>query len=226
MEEHHRKVFKIAVLDDEPLWCASIQELLERDERLSVVGTAMTQTAAVKLAERFQPDIFLVDMKLKSKTNSGITATKAILDASPQTQVVILTTSEMEEDVNNAVSIGAVKYILKDNMHNMMPEVTNLLSEGFNPDRIIANNFAKLRKELVLSELTREEFTLMKALTDGIPRAKLGTYLNKSEPTIKSQIRGILIKFNVSTTEEALMKVRSGGSFPSPKRNKPNKCED
>lgn len=212
--DEQKSLFRIAILDDEQMWCDLIRERLQSDANVAVVATVMTQKDAVRVACKDKPDIFLVDLNLKSKTYSGISATKAILEASSLTQVFILTSSENEEDVQSAVSVGAVKYILKNNLQMLSSEIEHFLHKGFNPDRIIANNFARLRREQLVSCLTREEHAIVIARKEGVTRSKMALHLCKSESTIKTQIRSILIKIQADNLDDALLKIENCGVMP------------
>lgn len=213
MENEDAKVFKIAILDDEPMWRDAIVSLLKREPSLSVVGAVANQTRAVDLAIRYAPDVFLVDMKLKHSWQNGISATIAILDESPSTKVIILTSSEAENEVVEAVSAGAVNYISKSNCEDLLPMILQQLRGGFSPSVILAKEVTKLRKECATFSLTEQERNIVEEITKNVPRAKLATAMNKSESTIKSQISSILKKLEVSNTSEVIEKIKHGGVF-------------
>jgi len=211
MNSHVDGNFKIAILDDDQFWCDGIQKLLEREESLRVIGTVNTQIEAIDIARQYQPDIFLVDINLQSKVYSGITAIIAIHEVSPNTQIIILSSSEDKDDVVTALSVGAVRYILKEQCQLLLPEILKHISGNFNPDKILSEEFARLRQSEIESLLTVQEQELIDALIKGISRSKLADVMYKSESTIKSQIRSILKKLNVKTSEEAILKIKHGG---------------
>jgi len=211
MEQNCTKVHRVAILDDERAWCEALHDLLKRDDSLAVVGMATTQAEAVDIAARLKPDIFLVDIKLKSERFTGITATIAIHQASPATEVIILTSSEDEEDVINSASVGAVHYILKTHCQTMLAEILSYLSDDFNPKRIIAREFMQMRQQMAAMDLTEQEREIIEVLSRGVPRAKLAETMFKSESTIKTQIGSILKKLQVASINDAMLKIRNGG---------------
>ena len=206
-----KKKTLIAILDDDQLWCDSIQKLLEREESFCVISTVNTQREAVEIATLYQPDIFLVDINLQSKSYSGITATRAICDVSPKTDVIILSSSENENDVLNASSVGAIRYLMKEQCESLLSELMTHISSNFDPNKVISLELARLRQREVESLLTTQEKEVINSLAQGIPRAKLADVMIKSESTIKSQIRSILKKLDVKTSNEAIAKIKNGG---------------
>ena len=211
MEQSYLKPYQIAILDDEPAWCQALQELLQREPRLTVVGVATTQAEAVGIAAKYQPDIFLVDIKLKSECYSGITATIAIHQASPATDVIILTSSHEAEDVIQATSVGAVHYILKTHCQGMLTDIISFINSDFNPKRVLAREFVQMRQRMATLDLTDQEREIIDALAGGVPRARLAATMYKTESTIKTQISSILKKLQVTSIQEALHKIEHGG---------------
>ncbi len=211
MERSCRKTHRIAILDDERAWCEALQDLLNRDDSLEVVGMATTQGEAIDIAAKFQPDIFLVDIQLKSERFTGITATVAIHQVSPATEVIILTSSQEEEDVINSTSVGAVHYILKTHCQAMLTEIVSFINDDFNPRRIIAREFMQMRQLMAAMDLTQQEREIIEVLAHGVPRARLAETMFKSESTIKTQIGSILKKLHVTSINEALLKIKNGG---------------
>lgn len=205
--------YKIAVLDDEAMWCDAIIGLFKREPSISVVGVAATQAQAVALATRYTPDIFLVDQMLKHKWQTGVSATIAIRQASPLTKIIILTSSEKEEEVVQAISAGAHDYLSKNNCEDLLPLVLRYLQGGFSPSGIIAQEFTKLRQEQTAYILTEQERLIIETIAQNVPRSQLAKIMHKEESTIKSQIRSILKKLGVSNIAEAMEKIKHGGIF-------------
>jgi len=213
LTDSETKIYKIAILDDEPMWCDAIVGLLKREPSLSVVGVVGTQGQAVELAARFAPDIFLVDMMLKHRWQTGVSATIAIRQVSPSAKIIILTSSEKEEEVVQAVSAGADDYLSKNNCEDLLPMVLRHLYGGFSPSGILAKEFTKLRQGQTVQVLTEQEKLIIEAMSQNVPRSQLARILYKEESTIKTQIRSILKKLGVSNISEAIEKINHGGVF-------------
>ncbi len=213
--------YKIAILDDEPMWCDAIVGLLKRKPSLYVVGVVATQAKAVDLAVHYAPDIFLVDMMLKHPWQTGVSATIAIHNASPSTRVIILTSSEKEEEVVQAASAGAEGYLSKNNCEDLLPMILRYLHGEFSPSEILAKEVAKLRQEQAIQLLTEQEKQIIEAVSQNVPRSQLAKIMHKSESTIKTQVSSILKKLGVSNTSDAMDKIKHGGIFfPQQKNNR------
>lgn len=211
MEEKYR----IAILDDEAVWIDAIASLLERAPEIEIVGKATTQLDAVAIARKEKPDVFLVDVNLGHAWQSGISATIAILDASPSTDVIVLTAAESDKNVVDAVAAGAIDYMQKSNCELLLPAILKHMRGDFSPATILAKSYASLRRENIAQLLTEQEYQILEQLEQNASRLQIQETLNKSESTIKSQIRSILHKLGVSRTTEAVSKVKHGGvHFP------------
>jgi len=207
--------YRIAILDDEAVWIDAIASLLERAPEIEIVGKATTQLDAVAIARKEKPDVFLVDVNLGHAWQSGISATIAILDASPSTDVIVLTAAESDKNVVDAVAAGAIDYMQKSNCELLLPAILKHMRGDFSPATILAKSYASLRRENIAQLLTEQEYQILEQLEQNASRLQIQETLNKSESTIKSQIRSILHKLGVSRTTEAVSKVKHGGvHFP------------
>jgi len=207
--------YKIAILDDEPVWIDAITSLLTRAPEIEVVGTASTQLEAEMIARTETPDVFLVDVNLGHAWQSGISATIAILNASPSTDVIVLTAAESDQHVVDAVAAGAIDYMQKSNCELLLPAILKHMRGDFSPATILAKSYASLRRENIAKSLTEQEYQILEQLEQNASRSQIQETLNKSESTIKTQIRSILHKLGVSRTTEAVSKIKHGGvHFP------------
>lgn len=219
MMDELKEKYKIAILDDEPYWCDAIVGLLGREPSLCVVGTASTQAQAAALAGKYCPDVFLVDMMLGHAWQTGVSATIEISNISPETKVIILTSSEDEDEVIDAVAAGAADYLTKSKCEDLLPVIMRHLWGGFSPGMILAREMAELRREMLMSTLTAQEREIIMLLSQNVPRSSLADIMHKSESTIKTQISGILKKFDVENMDDAIDKIEHGGVF-IPKQKK------
>ena len=101
---------RILIVDDHPLLLDGLVATLSADEAIEVVGTAADAAGAVRAAGQHQPDLALLDVAMPG---SGIEAARQIATASPATRVVMLTSSENEDDLLAAMEAGARGYVLK-----------------------------------------------------------------------------------------------------------------
>jgi len=203
--------YRVAILDDEPVWTEAIMSLLARAPEIEIVGTAATQKDAVEIARTCMPDMFLVDVNLGHAWQTGISATIAILDASPGTDVIVLTAAESDQHVIDAVAVGAIDYMQKSNCELLLPAILKHRRGDFSPATILAKSYASLRRENIASSLTDQEQEILEQLENNASRTQIQKNLNKSEGTIKTQIRSILHKLGVTKTTEAVSLVKHGG---------------
>ena len=203
--------YEIAILDDEPVWIDAIIALLLRAPEIEVVGTAVSQIEAVEIARQKNPDIFLVDVNLGHAWQTGISATIAIMDASPSTEVIVLTAAESDQHVMDAVAAGAIDYMQKSNCELLLTTIIKHMKGEFSPATVLARSYASLRRESIAKSLTDQEYQILEQLEKNASRSQIQATLNKSESTIKSQIRSILHKLGVSRTTEAVSKIKHGG---------------
>ena len=203
--------YRIAILDDEPVWVEAIVALLKRSPEIIVVGTVETQDEAVILTQEQKPDLFLVDINLGHAFQNGISATIAILDACPTTEVVILTAAENDQHVMDAMAVGAIDFLQKSNCELLLPAILRHMRHEFSPGAVIARSYALLCRENIRKTLTEHEYEVLEALSQNASRTEITTNLNKAESTVKSQIRSILHKLGVTRTTEAVSKMKYGG---------------
>ena len=215
--------YKVAILDDESVWIDAIASLLMRAPEIEIVGTAATQLEAVEIAKRSNPNVFLVDVNLGHAWQSGISATIAILDASPTTDVVVMTAAETDQNVIDAIAAGAIDYMQKSNCELLLPAILKHMRGDFSPATILAKSYASLRRENLAKSLTEQEYQILEQLEQNASRSQIQETLNKSEGTIKSQIRSILHKLGVSRTTEAVSKIKHGGVHFPEETAKPDK---
>jgi DNA-binding NarL/FixJ family response regulator len=111
---------RVVIAEDESLFVEALEALLELDERIEVVARARDGLEALRLVATLRPDVILMDLDMPRI--NGIGATRRITADYPLTQVVIVTASKEQEDVERAREAGAAAYITKDRVATDLAE--------------------------------------------------------------------------------------------------------
>ncbi len=202
---------RLLLADDHALFRSSLRSLLEI-RGFEVIAEASNAKEAVELSLRHRPDIILMDISMPDET--GLVATKRILDQWPDAPIVILTASSEDDDFIEALRIGARGYILK-----------NLEVDAFctNLERIKAGETvipADLSRHALLAladqnqqrgdfrdptQLTDREVEVLQQMLEGITSNRaLSRSLGVSENTVKFHVRNILEKLGANDRAQAL----------------------
>jgi len=107
----HPKPIRVLLVDDHPLFRDGLTSLLEKDERFQIVGEAENGEAAIVAAARLAPDVVLMDIQMPGI--GGLEATRRLLATQPSLKVIMLTVSDKDDDLFEAIKAGAQGYLLK-----------------------------------------------------------------------------------------------------------------
>lgn len=216
------KALRVLLADDHTLFRDGIASLLAAWD-MEVVGEADNGRNAVQKAGELQPDLILMDIHMPEL--SGLEATREIKAQWPEIKIVILTISEEDEHLFEAIKSGAQGYLLKNIQSQEFGELINGLARGEAAltkemaAKILAE-FAKQdiedKKEESDSEITAEQLTIrekevLEQLSTGLSNKDIGAALNISENTVKYHVRNILSKLHLnSRTQAAAYALRKG----------------
>jgi DNA-binding NarL/FixJ family response regulator len=203
---------RVLIADDHPPTRAGVQAALERDGFV-VCAQAADARSAVEGARRERPDVCLLDIHMPG---DGIHAAEMIASELPETAVVMLTVSRTDEDLFNALRVGASGYLLKDIDPARLPLALRGVLEGEAalPRRLVAlliEEFRerKRRRRIPLVgrrgvELTDREWEVLEAMRQGLTTDEIATRLFISPVTVRTHVSAILRKLHVPTREAAL----------------------
>lgn len=119
---------RVLIVDDHALIRRSLEMALAAETDIEVVGEASDGQEAVELADRLTPDVVLMDVRMPRR--SGIEATREIKASVPSTRIIMLTVSDEEEDLFEAIKAGATGYLLKNVQLDEVPEAVRGVHEG------------------------------------------------------------------------------------------------
>jgi DNA-binding NarL/FixJ family response regulator len=207
---------RILIVEDHPLYLKSLRSLIQAEGDLLLVGDTDNGTTAVTLALDLQPDLILMDLHLPGQ--SGITATREIVNALPGTRILVITLFEDENSVFAALRAGARGYILKDADEGEIIRAVRSVANGdslFSPS--IANQvlafFAAARPVAprVFPALTDRERDILTLLARGKTNAAIAQDLHLSSKTIANNLTNIFSKLQVADRSEAIIRARDAG---------------
>jgi len=207
---------RVLIADDHALFRRGLEMVLDEEDDIDLVGQASDGAEAVTMAGESLPDIVLMDIRMP-KTN-GIEACRAIKEVSPSAKIVILTISDEEEDLFEAIRAGASGYLLKDIPLDEVAEAVRAVHGGqslINPSMAgkLLTEFATLAKrddeeraqEVPAPRLTEREMQVLKLVARGMNNRDIAKELFISENTVKNHVRNILEKLQIHSRMEAVM---------------------
>jgi DNA-binding NarL/FixJ family response regulator len=209
---------RVLLVDDHDLFRTGLRTLLEEQD-VDVVGEAANGHDAVHLVEEHAPDVVLMDLEMPHK--GGIEATRDILTIAPLTRVVVLTISDEDADVMDAVVAGACGYLLKDASIQELLRGIKAASVGeslISPaiavkvlQRVRASSPDMEAAEMLQAQLSDRELQVLKLIANGKDNAQIAGELFISAKTVKNHISNILLKLSIENRiQAAVYAVRSG----------------
>ena len=197
---------RVLLVDDQELVRAGIRMILETEPDIEIVAEAGDAREAIHAALTLSPDIILMDIRMPGPT--GIEAASRIKEILPTTVVLMLTASEEEEDVYEAIKAGASGYLLKTAGVEEMTTTVRRVASG---DRIISaplasrvtREFATLEKAPnaapaeLLPRLTERERRVLEHIATGAPDRRMKTDPSLSQQELRTTARNILDKLHL-----------------------------
>jgi DNA-binding NarL/FixJ family response regulator len=211
---------RVLVADDQQLVRESIAALLDIQDGMTVVGTAVDGRDAVAQTEALRPDVVLMDVRMP--TLDGVAAVSLIRERLPSTRVLMLTTFDDEELVVRALRAGAAGYLLKDLPARELAEAVRLAHAGvaqFDP-AALARLVAVLERSPLTEEtpagaavpaggpLTAREVEVLRQLAAGSTNREIAARLYLSEGTVKNHVSRILWRLGLRDRVQAVIYAR------------------
>lgn len=205
---------RIVLVDDHALVRDGIASLVGAWGH-EVVGQAATGLEALDLVDRVVPDLVLMDVRLPEV--SGIETTRRIKERHPQLPIVMLTASDEEDDLFEAIKAGAQGYLLKDLEATQLRGMLSAVERGeaaitpATARRILAEFQSGGRSEPDVERLTERELDVVRLVTEGLRDKEIADRLGISQNTAKYHLRNVLGKLHAgSRTELAARALREG----------------
>jgi two-component system, NarL family, nitrate/nitrite response regulator NarL len=204
---------RIVIADDHPLYRDGVARTLAERADFAVVGACGSAGDAVALVERHHPDLVLLDI---SMPGGGIEAARRIAALGLQTRIVMLTVSERDEDVMEALRVGAHGYMLKGVGASDLVEIVRTVAAGgsFVPPSLAARLLQTMqnpdRRPATdpRAALASREEQVLELVSKGLSNKEIARRLNLQEKTVKHYMTKILRKLQVRNRVEAAVLVR------------------
>jgi DNA-binding NarL/FixJ family response regulator len=208
-------IIRVVIVDDHSLVRQGLEAVLASAEDVAVVGQAADGRAAVDVVADAEPDVVLMDLQLPEL--SGLEATREILEARPETAVLVLTMFEDDDTVHAAIAAGAVGYLLKgadgeDILAAVRSAAAGQAVFGAALAPRLRTFFADRRTNpATFPELTDRERVILDKLAAGLTNVEIGRALFLSPKTVANNVSMILAKLHLSERGQVIVLARDAG---------------
>jgi two-component system NarL family response regulator len=205
---------RVLIVDDHALFRRGLVMVLEQEKDIDLVGEAGDGAEAVNIAQETMPDVVLMDVRMPRR--GGIEATSQIKALAPHIKILMLTISDEEADLYDAIKAGASGYLLKE---ISIEEVANAIRQVHAGQSMISPSMAsKLLTEFATMvkktdekpaaaqpRLTEREMEVLRLVAKGRNNRDIAKELFISENTVKNHIRNILEKLHLHSRMQAVV---------------------
>jgi DNA-binding NarL/FixJ family response regulator len=210
---------RVVVVDDQLLVRTGFRMILDTEDGIEVVGEASDGVEAVEVCRRLDPDVVLMDVRMP--TMNGIEATRAIRAAFPSTRIIMLTVSDDEDDLFDAVKAGANGYLLKEVSIEEVADAVRAVVQGqslISPSMAakLISEFGTLARKAgdegdpdpaattpSAQGLTDRELEVLKRVATGLENEAIADELDISPMAVRNHVANILVKLQLRSRIEA-----------------------
>jgi DNA-binding NarL/FixJ family response regulator len=203
---------RVLIVDDDELMRAGVRGVLASGG-IEIAGEADDGRDAVYWTRKLAPDVVLMDVRMPDV--DGITATRAVLEAEPDTRVMILTTFEDDDYIFGALNAGASGFLLKRTRPEDLIAAIHTIASGdslLSPsvtsrviERMARQPVPDAGRDARLNELTPREREVLDLLAQGLSNAEIATALVIEESTVKTHVKRVLVKLGVRDRVQAVI---------------------
>ncbi len=198
-----RPPVRVVLADDHPVWRDGVRADL--GEGFEVVGEASDADEAIAAIRAMSPDLVVCDLRMPG--GGGIAVAKA---CGADTRIVVLTVSEQERDLLDAVAAGAVGYLTKSTPGDELRDALRRAARGepvFSPSlaMLVLGEFRRLAKQATgVDPLTEREREVLQHVARGYTYREVGELLHIAPKTVENHVRNILDKLHLNRKQELI----------------------
>lgn len=212
---------RVLLVDDQALFREGLNTLLSVHPDIEVVGEASNGEEALAAAQELKPNVVLMDLRMP--VLDGVAATRQLRQRQPESQIIILTTFDDDEDVFEGLRAGAAGYLLKDVSSAKLVEAIKAAAQGesFLQPSVAAKVLAEFTRltrekppaaasanEQLVEPLSERELEILRSVATGASNKEIADLLFIAEGTVKNHLTNILGKLNVRDRTQAVLKAQ------------------
>ena len=191
---------KILIADDHALMRVGIRSMLESQGAFNVVGECRDGECAVRMATELNPDVVIMDLMMPKM--NGAEATKRIVQSSPGTRVIVLSSFGTSDEMARAVQAGAAGALLKESPSEELIKAIFAVMRGDTAiQKEVAEHLAEVKDQPVL---TPRQLEILKAIASGSPDKAIAEQFHISIAGVRKHLNAIMSKLGVYTRTEAV----------------------
>ena len=204
-------VIKVMIVDDHPLVRVGMATVVNQQPDMTIAAEADAGPRALELYRQHRPDVVLMDLRLRG--DSGARLTNAIRVEFPEARVLVISNYDGDEDIHQALEAGAMGYLFKSVVEDELVDAIREINAGrrYLPKGVAA----RLSENAAGIRLTRREDELLALLGKGLRNREMGQVLGVSEDTVKTHLKSLFRKLDVSDRAEAVREALRRGFIHS-----------
>lgn len=216
---------RVAAVDDHPIFLGGLEKVLRRMRDIAFVAKGNSAEDACRIAREHHPDVMLIDVTMPG---GGLNATRTIVSSNRAVKVIMLTASDDDEGVAEAISSGAHGYLLKGSVGSEILQAIKTVRSG--QPYITPATSARMLMQQVKgqgkpvnfgqggSKINHREGEILDLLCEGLSNLEIARRLDLAEPTVKNYLSRIFDKMQVRSRTQAItvwMRTKSAQDCPA-----------
>lgn len=200
-------MIRIAIIDDHAIVRMGLKFAISLDDGLELAGEKDDGENAAAFVATVNPDVTLLDIRMDGV--GGLEALEAIMSANPESKVIMLTTSDSDEDIYRAINLGARGYVIKDRDAEAIPKAVRTVVQGgkWFPEAVLA----RYRERQMTQGLTNREREVLQLASKGLTNIDIAQHLGLAPETVKLHLKHCFAKLGVANRTECVVAAKERG---------------